>query len=368
MISKLPKQSFLKIAQSCLVIVWLTGAAILLLFAAGCASTTPVTKTETTTKAEPLVWPGPPEQPRIRYLGDIHLLPDGTEEQELGLKDVLLGKEQVKKKNQSLVKPYAVHSDSKGRVFITDSTISGLVVYDLKTKIAAIWGTGGMGALAKPMGITTDEEGNVYVSDTGADKVVIYDKDGNYLKAYGGKDVLTQPIGLVFDEPSQQLFVVDTKQHEVVAFDREGNVSLTIGERGHDPGNFNFPTNIAMDANGRLYVADTMNFRIQVFEQDGTFVREIGSVGKFPGQFNRLKGIGIDNEGHVYAVDSSFDNFQVFDQEGSLLLFVGSAGTGPGNFSLPAGAHVDKNNRILIADSLNNRVQMFEYIGEAQPE
>ena len=340
-----------------------TSAAIIFLLISGCASTAPkpVQKAETAQKAS-LVWPSPPEQARIRYLGQIHLLPTEKEKKQMGLKDVLLGKEEQQEQTTSLVKPYAVHSDSKGRVFITDSVISGLIVYDLEKQTTSFWGRTGLGALAKPMGITSDKNGNVYVSDSTGRQVKVFDSNGNYLRYFGSKEVLAKPVGLAFNESTQRLYTVDTANHRIVVFDKDGNVEFTIGERGSQPGNFNYPTNIAIDDAGRLYVADSMNFRIQILEPDGTVVRTIGKIGNAPGDINRLKGIGLDTDGNIYAVDASFANFQIFNTEGELLLAVGKGGETPGRFSLPAGAHVDKNNKIFIVDQYNQRVQMFEYI------
>jgi len=312
------------------------------------------------------IWPLPPEPPRIRYIGDLNAI--DVPDKKTTFRDVLMGKEEVDMVS-SLAKPYTVHSDSKGRVFVADTGIIGLVVFDLNNNSkTTIWGAGGAGVLSKPVGVTSDEQGNVYVSDSLAKRVVVFDSEGNFIDAYGGKDVFELPAGLVFNEQTQRLYVIDTKKHQIIVFDKEGNVDFTIGANGTNPGYFNFPTNIAIDSSGRLYVADSMNFRIQVLEKDGTYVRHIGQVGQRVGDFFRLKGVGVDTFGHIYAVDASFQNFQIFNEQGQLLLYIGSGGSGaPGKFALPAGMHVDKNNRIFIADQYNQRVQMFEFLGDAGP-
>lgn len=338
----------------------LLGAAFFALLVSGCATQPAAVKEE---KAPPQTdWPLPPEPPRIRYMGELSTLE--LPEDETTLKDLLLGKEQSQKIS-SLAKPYAVHSDSKGRVFVADTGLSAVVVFNLDQKgNATLWGTRGNGALNKPTGLTSDEQGNLYVSDSQNKRIVMFDSEGNFVRAFGGEDVLELPAGLVFSEQTQQLYVVDTKKHKVFVFDKMGNLDFTIGANGTNPGYFNFPTNIAIDANSRIYVADSMNFRIQVFEKDGTYVHHIGQAGQRIGDFFRLKGVGVDTEGNIYGVDASFSNFQIFNQQGQLLLYVGSGGSGqPGKFALPAGMHVDKNNRIFIADQYNQRIQMFKFLG-----
>jgi len=340
----------------------LAGVASAMLLVSGCAGEAPVK--EVAQAAQTLVWPAPPEQPRIRYLGSLQSLQDVAGKQQKSLRDILMGKEAVQR--ASLIKPYGVHSDSKGRVYVADTGISGLVVFDLNQKNVSFWGVSGPGALSKPIGVTSDLQGNVYVSDVSEQRVVVFDHEGRYLKAFGGAEILPSPTGLAYNEFAQRLYVVDTRKHQIIVFDSDGNVDFTIGKKGSEPGNFKYPTNIAVDADGRLYVADTMNFRVQVFEADGSLVRTFGEVGDRPGNFSRLKGIGVDTYGHIYTVDASFNNFQIFDKKGSLLMYVGQSGSGPAGFYLPAGAHVDRNNRIFIADQYNRRIQMFEYLGESQ--
>jgi DNA-binding beta-propeller fold protein YncE len=331
-----------------------------LLLVSGCATQAPVEEVKVDHQK---LWPAPPEQARIRYIGELNSL-EG-DKKKTSIRDVLMGEET--NRVASLSKPYAVYSDSKGRVFVADTGIMGVVVFDLnQNKEAAIWGSGGAGAITKPGGVTSDEQGNVYVSDTMSNRVVVFNAEGKYINAYGDKEIFGTPAGLAYNEQTQRLYVVDTKKHKIFVFDKDGNVDFTIGENGTNPGYFNFPTNIAIDANGRLYVADSMNFRIQVLEMDGTYVSHFGENGDRLGDFYRLKGVGVDTNGNIYAVDASFQNFQVFNQQGNLLLYVGDGGSGaPGKFALPAGIHVDKNNQIFIADQYNQRIQMFEFLGDS---
>lgn len=359
---KLTKYSPCRLDLTSLVLALRIGLMSIIIVISGCASHAPSATTENLT-AENFVWPAPPAKPRIRYLGSLKSTESIIGKQKQSLRDWLLGKKEEER--LALTKPYGVHSDSKGRVYVADTGISGLVVFDLERKGMTYWGIDGPGALKKPTGVTSDAQGNVYVSDVIDHRVVVYDSEGNYLNALGGSEILISPVGLVFNDKTQQLYVVDSKKHQIVVFNQEGGVDFTIGKRGADHGNFNFPTNIAIDRDGRLYVADTMNFRVQILDEKGSHISSFGKLGDGRGHFSRLKGIGIDREGHIYTVDAAFNNVQIFNQKGQLMLALGKSGTGPGGFYLPAGAHVDENNRIFIADQLNHRIQMFEYLEES---
>jgi len=135
----------------------------------------------------------------------------------------------------------------------------------------------------------------------------------------------------------------------------------TIGKRGVDTGEFNFPTELRLHGN-ELIVVDAMNFRVQVLDRSGQFLYEIGGIGETNGTMFRPKGVGVDSEGSLYVVDGIFDTVQAFDRKGQLLYYFGKSGDGPAEFQLPAGLFVDRENRIYVTDSYNHRVQVFRYV------
>jgi DNA-binding beta-propeller fold protein YncE len=140
-----------------------------------------------------------------------------------------------------------------------------------------------------------------------------------------------------------------------------GRLLRTVGRRGAGPGEFNFPTAVAVGPNGRVYVTDTMNYRVEVFDADLTFVSTFGTLGVRPGQFRRPKGIAVDGDNVVYVVDSDFNNFQMFTSDGETLMWVGELGERPGQMQLPAGIAVDRTRRrIFVTEQVNQRIQVFE--------
>lgn len=335
----------------------------LLLLLTGCSTTSKVDQSSSANIQA--VWPAPPEQARIRFVSSIKSRADIEGHQSPSLRDRLLG--EAPDDDLLFEKPYGVHSDSNGLIFVTDSGSYGITVLDRNNKSVSQIGQSGKGTIIDARGITTDASGNIYVSDIGHQRVVAFNKNGDYITAFGGSEVLRAPAGLAYSDKNQLLYVVDVQLHQVLAFNSQGEVEFTIGGKGHEEGKFNYPTNISLDpSQQQLFISDTLNFRVQVFKTDGHFVRAFGKNGNRPGNFSRLKGIGIDNQGHVYAVDAAFNNFQIFNPQGELLLAVGRASLENDGFYLPAGAFVDKNNQIFVADQLNRRVQIFEYLAETE--
>jgi len=61
--------------------------------------------------------------------------------------------------------------------------------------------------------------------------------------------------------------------------DPSGKVVLSWGKKGDQPGQFKYPSGIAVDEQGSVYVVDGGNGRIQVFDGKGVFLRSFGTRG-----------------------------------------------------------------------------------------
>lgn len=330
----------------------------------GCATAPPPKPVE-------IVWPAPPETPRIRYvkeIGDEYI----SELWGAGLStwvDRLLG--ESRGWGQKLRKPYGVAADAHGRVYIADPGASIVWVLDErpsagKDRMRTLGGSG-QGRLNQPTGVAIAQDGRVFVSDVILDRVYGYDPEGNFQLAIGQKDEFYNPAGLALDDRSKRLYVTDPGHHRIQVYDLDGKFLFTIGKRGGEEGQFNYPTNLFIRGD-RLYVTDTMNFRVQIFDLEGKFLDTFGEIGDSLGQFARPKGVAVDSEGHVYVADAAFNNIQVFDDKGRLLLFIGGAGFGPGQFNLPAGMFIDDQDRLYVVDSYSRRVQVFQYLGKRYKE
>ncbi|MFQ5852444.1 MAG: 6-bladed beta-propeller [Candidatus Binatia bacterium] len=332
----------------------------LLLLAAGCARPRSVV-TEMKSMEPVLVWPLPPENPRIQYIRSI------ATPEDLGITKSFFSKvfEFFFGKSEERVRqPYGVASDSEGRVYIADSGLRIVHVFDLPGgKYWSIRGTS-QEEFQFPVGVALDKEGRLYVSDAERGVVIGFDRGGSaFLRISEG---LQRPAGLAFNLKNGLLYVTDVLRHEILAYDPKGKLRFSFGGRGSENRRFNFPTNIAVDREGMLYVTDSMNFRVQIFRPDGTFLARFGRLGDALGDLSRPKGIGVDSEGHIYLVEGLYDVVNVFDREGRLLLTFGNPGKGRGEFWLATGLFIDGRDRIYVADSFNSRVQVFQYLPNAR--
>lgn len=310
-----------------------------------------------------LVWPLPPDKPRIRFLDVYSNNFDVEPRKKISWVDRLVGNEDPNKL-EIFEKPAGVAADSKGRILVASLQRSTVFIIDKNHRqLTRIRGDRGI-VLKNPLGLAVDSNDSFFVSDPALHMVLKFDRDGNLQSTFGNDDGLKNPTYMAIDGPRNRLFVVDSHLHQILVYDL-GSLKLIqrVGKRGEKNGEFNFPVGIGVSRQGYFAVTDTGSCSVQIFSPDFKFVRRFGKQGNTPGDFVRPKGVAFDNEGHIYVVDAAFNNFQIFNDKGQVLMFVGNLGTGPGAFNLPNGIYIDSSDRVYVSDQLNGRVQVFQFLG-----
>jgi len=304
-----------------------------------------------------IMWPLPPEEPRIKFVDIISSSADIGKE--LDLADSIFGEDQT----YGFVKPYGVAVDKTGRIYVAD--IGRVWVIDMKNHDYFFIGDRpGTGQLRVPIAVATSSDGRIFVSDISADRIFVY-REKNMVAALGEKGEFISASGIAIDEKRGLIYVTDSNKHTIYIYSLANYKKLrSIGKRGVKTGEFNFPTNIALDSEGNLFVVDTGNFRVQIFDPDGNFVRTFGTIGDLPGTFTRPKGIALDSEDTVYVVDAAFQNIQLWNKEGKYLMAFGEGGEGPGQLSLPAGMAIDNEDKVYVVEQISRRVQIFQRLSE----
>jgi DNA-binding beta-propeller fold protein YncE len=303
-------------------------------------------------------WPPPPAEPCVVYLKSI------TGPADLGIKPPALSRFAAWITGGShgpsqLQKPFGLALDDAGNLLLTDMGANVVCCLDHAGKKWLRWEQAGKTRFESPVAVARHRD-TMFVADSVLGKVLAFDLKGKLLFEITRE--LERPSGLAI--AGDKLYVADAQRHQVVVCNLGGEFLSKFGRRGTAPGEFNFPTHIALDAAGRLFVTDSMNCRVQVFTASGEFQRVIGGPGDGPGSFSRPKGVAVDRNGHTYVVDALFDNVQIFDDQGRLLLHWGETGGAPGQFWLPNGIAINGDNDIYVADSYNRRIQIFKYTGK----
>jgi DNA-binding beta-propeller fold protein YncE len=331
-------------------------AVVLFLGPAACVKDTHIAKES----LPDIVWPKPPEIPRIRFVAAV------SKPENLQIRpgvfrrffDYLIGKTEV-----PMVAPYGVVTDSAGRLYVVDTFLRTVHVFDAKGSAYYLFPSD-KANFVSPIDIALENaSGRIFVSDSKEAVVKIFTDAGKNFAGEIGKGIFGRPTGIAVNEKTSELLVVDTLNACVFRIDLvDGKLKGKFGSSGKAEGQLNFPTNICVNSDGIIFASDSLNFRIQEFTPEGKFLRTFGSIGTGPGHFSRPKGVAVDSDGNIYVVDSLFDNVQIFDRESRLLMAFGRPGNGYGEFWLPTGIFIDQNDRIYVSDSYNKRVQVFQYL------
>ena len=300
-----------------------------------CASAPPAPERATTF----VLYPPPPDTPRVQYLTSISNSRDVETPRNPSFWDRLSGDVPEEEASRSVLKPYGVTMD-RGRIFVCDTRLNGIVVIDLSTKQFEQWTPTGFGQLQKPINCFVDpSDGRLYVADVDRGDVVVFDKDRNFVTAFAA-DPESRPVDVFVKDG--QAWVADYAKRQVQVFEGPTFELTGVIPRADvdSAGVIVNPTNLWVTDN-RAYVSDVGAADVKVYEHNGTYLRTIGTLGRNPGQFVRPKGVAVDREGVVYVVDAATSVVQMFDHEGQTLMYFGGPYAGPGDMWLPAKVTVD---------------------------
>lgn len=222
--------------------------------------------------------------------------------------------------------------------------------------------TGANGLFTQPNGIAISSAGDIAVSDTQKHCVHLLNSSG-MSKMDMGVEELNYPVGVAFDITEANVIVADRDNHRVLVYStKTGKLVRKIGRKGTGEGQFDGPSGIFVDGEGRIIVADWNNHRIQVFSPEGIFLFKFGDTVK-----NKLKhprAVTFCNERKRFVVSDTGNNvLKVFGPKGKFLYSIGSPGVKKGQMYSPRGVTVDKLDRIVVCDFDNHRVQFFRFDG-----
>lgn len=311
------------------------------------------------------MWPLPPDKPRIRYLRSFkrpsHL--------DRGFFTRVASAVLPKDPRGVIAQPtgLALSLDEK-RLYAASSPRGVVVEVNLAKGSMRAVAADGRNAPNAPFDVALDADENLYVSDKGGKAVWVFAKNGKFVAKIGA-EVLDNPMSLAVDRKRQLLYVVNgahsTKtDHRIEVFSLKGKHLRTIGRRGHQPGEFNFPTHLTVAPDGKLWVVDMLNFRVQIFTAEGELASTFGQIGAGqPGAFDKAKGIAFDTFGNVYVVDS-MHGVQLFNTKFQPLMWFAT-----GNFmTTPAPIVIDSKNRIYVGDYGQGAIHEFQLINTAKED
>ncbi len=232
-----------------------------------------------------------------------------------------------------------------------------------------------------PLHIAIDTSDHLYVTDTGNHRVQILDVSNplspTYIATIGvtgesGSDTahLSSPAGVAVD--SSYIYVADTYNHRIQLFHRSTKTYAdTVGSGwGTTNSQFNTPSDVAVDAEGKIYVADCINTRVQLFNSSGVYMHTYGTTGvpylTDNYHYSWPSGVAVGASGSIYVTEEQGRRLLKLSATGEPRWSVGEPGVGGddnGHFQGPADVVLDRTGRVYVVDSWNNRVQVFRSDG-----
>jgi predicted CXXCH cytochrome family protein len=174
-----------------------------------------------------------------------------------------------------------------------------------------------------------------------------------------------QPTAMAMDKDGR-LFVVDGGKNRIVVLSPAGEFLAEI--KGESPGLY-LPMDIAIE-NNRIAVADSGNKRVVIFDLQGNFIKEIRPefVKQPKRDYADPRPVAVFIQDKVvYWSDQA--NHQICylpleAEEGSNADCFGQRGETEGNFQYPFQITADKGGYLHIVDIINARVQVFSKKGQ----
>ncbi|KZE78593.1 hypothetical protein AV654_02245 [Paenibacillus elgii] len=234
----------------------------------------------------------------------------------------------------------------------------------------------GLGEFNNPKGVAVDGSGNVYAADSNNERVQRLDvRSGSwsewiYIGGVIGKGLgeFKYPNGVAVDSRGNA-YVADFGNHRIQKLDVSTGVwsewKKSSGGEGSALGAFDGPTDVAVDGSGNVYVSDFYNHRVQKLTVAtgvwSEWKRSGGGAGSGPGEFNYPSGVAVDGDGNVYVADSNNNRIQKLTAATGVWSewkrSDGKSGSGLGEFNYPTGVAVDRNGNVYVADMKNHRIQ-----------
>lgn len=201
-------------------------------------------------------------------------------------------------------------------------------------------------------GVDVDAHDNVYVFQRNESMpIMVFDSHGKFVRGWGqGMFKLTHFLRV---DPSGDVWVTDRGHMQAFKFNSHGKLLMTLGKKdvlgdNTSQDSFNGMADLVVAKNGDIFIADGEgpNTRVVKFSKDGKFIKWWGGKGTDPGQFNVPHSIAIDAKGNIYVGDRANNRIQVFDENGKFL----KQWT---NFGTPWGVFV-KGDQIYVVDGTAN--------------
>ncbi len=244
-----------------------------------------------------------------------------------------------------------------------------LLKYSFTIGVAAMEGRG----FYYPVDLAFRKDGRIFVLGRGHDgdtrgvQILVCNIDSEYYGKFASHGAepgqFIWPTSIAIDKDGN-VYVSDEYRNNISIFSTSNECISRWGEEGSEPGKLRGPSGLAFDWQDNLLVVDHQNHRIQKFTKDGRLLMSFGKEGRANGEFDLPWGICVAPVGDIYVADWGNDRVQQFAPNGRFIASYGTSGNGDGQFNRPSSVAVDAQRYIYVSDWGNERVQVFDPDGK----
>jgi DNA-binding beta-propeller fold protein YncE len=199
--------------------------------------------------------------------------------------------------------PKGIAVDSDKNIYVADSWNHRVQKFDAKGIPLLTFGACGdkKGELNEPYDILVEPSGNLIVVERYNHRIQFFNPQGVSLGWVGDRGtVLEEQLAELQGTPAHMLspplfelptsiakdsrgnyFITDSGNHRIRKFDPHWREIVSFGEKGSEPGQFQYPLCVTVAPNDLLYVADLNNERVQVFSPFGQYLFAIDGTQVF---------------------------------------------------------------------------------------
>ncbi len=153
--------------------------------------------------------------------------------------------------------------------------------------------------------LAIDSRERLYILPTSGDRIIIAAPSGEYLGEFPILTDLTakEREEAVLGSPrivDDLLYLPASMFGTVYVYDLQGEFIRTIGSRGNDVGELNFPCAVDVVDHQIVVVLDKHRYNVLCFSLEGVFLGEFGGMGYEPGWFYHPEYLAVDELGRIY--------------------------------------------------------------------
>ena len=148
---------------------------LLLQTASAADNTSAKKKPQVAAKPAELIWPLPPDPPRVRWVAEyLDMAKVGKAPKKPSWLEKVSGAKTPDEK-QDLRRPYGITTDSRGRIYVADSERKLIFVIDRDGKTVEKREGTDRAPLVMPVGVATDAQDRLFVSDATGHQITCFD-------------------------------------------------------------------------------------------------------------------------------------------------------------------------------------------------